>query len=77
MNKHDELLARLGEPVAWRWDQVTYTELDVRGRSWEYNVFGTQKPNMPWMQRNVTPLYASPQHGYASEAELRKLVEDK
>jgi hypothetical protein len=50
-----------GEPVAWRWDQATYTELDVRGRSWEYNVFGTQKPNLPGMQRNVTPLYASPQ----------------
>ena len=48
------------EPVAWRWDEATYTENDVRGRCWQYNIFGTQKPNTPWMQRNVTPLYAAP-----------------
>ena len=59
----DELLAlreQSGEPVAWRWDEATYTEHDVRGRCWQYNLFGTQKPNTPWMQRNVTPLYTAP-----------------
>ena len=49
-----------GEPVAWMWDEATYTESDVRGRCWQHKVLGTQKPNTSWMQRNVTALYTKP-----------------
>jgi len=48
------------EPVAWMYDIATYIDGDVRGRNWR-QAFSTQKPNMPWMTKDVTPLYATPQ----------------
>lgn len=51
---------RVVEPVAWRYDIATYLEGDVRGRGWR-QTFSAQKPNMPWLTRDVTPLYTAPQ----------------
>ena len=48
------------EPVAWMYEASRYPEGDIRGRSW-HPCMGTSNPNMPWANRNVTPLYAVPQ----------------
>lgn len=47
------------EPVAWRWEQATWPEHDVRGRGWHV-LYGPGNPGIPWMTRSVTPLYTSP-----------------
>lgn len=48
------------QPVAWMWDQANWPEHDVRGRGW-YPAIGREHPNMPWMTKNLQPLYAAPQ----------------
>ena len=58
-------------PVAWMWEQAQYPEGDLRGRCWDYRQFGTQKPDTPWMQRNVTPLYAFPPDAAAEVERLK------
>jgi len=47
------------DPVAWRYDLATYLEGDVRGRNWR-EAFSGQKPNMPWLTKDVTPLFPAP-----------------
>jgi len=44
------------EPRAWLWEEATYQEFDVRGRCWR-SCISREHPGMPWMVRNVTPLY--------------------
>ena len=56
-----DLVLSESEPVAWRWDQATYVESDVRGRGWQHNVFGVHKPFSDHMTRNVAPLFTAPQ----------------
>ena len=48
------------EPVAWMFQEATYAEGDVRGRGWKFHQFSLSKPDRPWMQDAVTPLYTSP-----------------
>ena len=52
-----EMMAQ--EPAAWRYDIATYVEGDVRGRCWR-QAFSAHNPNMPWLTKDVTPLYAAP-----------------
>ena len=47
------------KPVAWMWDEAKYHEGDLRGRCW-FPSIGRFLPGLPWMVRNVMPLYAEP-----------------
>lgn len=47
------------EPVAWMWDEASYRVGDPRGRCWR-PMTGRLHPGMPWMVRNLVPLYAHP-----------------
>ena len=44
------------KPTAWIWEQAEYREGDLRGRRWQQTI-GIDKPCMPWMERNLAPLY--------------------
>ena len=48
------------EPVAYLYIEATYPEGDLRGRQWKFHQFSRSKPDRPWMQRDVVPLYDHP-----------------
>jgi hypothetical protein len=51
----------VAQPVAWKFQEATYPEGDLRGRGWRFHQFSMSKPDRPWMQDDVIPLYAAPQ----------------
>ena len=60
--ERDQLRARIAElegpePVAWKYQEATYPEGDLRGRGWRFHQFSMSKPDRPWMQDDVIPLF--------------------
>ena len=55
----DAELAQSVEPVAWMYEMARYLDGDIRGRNWQPHI-SKHNPKMPWMVRDLRPLYLHP-----------------
>lgn len=74
-NGKADTLEQQGEPVAFLFDEAKYMEGDLRGRQWMPKI-SRHPPSVPWMQRNVVPLYTAAPAPQPAQGEYRRGWDD-